>query len=246
MKRIIIAILMVLATMLCLDCVAETYVIAVGINRYKSAATLRVSEKDAKDFAALVRQFPGTHVTTVTGRYATRANLGAIIGRECAKAKADDAIILYFSGHGNEGGICAYDSPSGLTKDLLQYKQIAGLMKKSPARRKLIIVDSCHAGSSRSTSRGKQKHTVSDPNVVLFMSSRANEFSLEAPGTGNSIFTGYLLSGLKGSADADKDRRITARELFDYVSRGVIKSSSGRQHPVMWGNFDKNFVISTY
>ena len=37
--------------------------------------------------------------------------------------------------------------------------------------------------------------------------------------------------------------RVTAKEIFVFVSDGVKKSSKNRQHPVMWGNFDDNFVL---
>ncbi|MBO5053702.1 MAG: caspase family protein [Muribaculaceae bacterium] len=246
MKRFLIALAILLASLLCLDCFADTYVIAVGINRYKSAPSLMVSEKDATDFARLIKGFPKTHVTTITGRYATRSNLVKVISREFSKAGKDDAVILYFSGHGNSGGVVAYDSGFNNGVGLLKYSEIAKLMKKSPAKRKMIIVDSCNSGSSKMTSRGKQKHRSGDPNVVLFMSSRANESSLEYPNLGNSVFTKYLISGLSGKADANKDRRVSAKEIFDYVSNNVRRISSGKQHPVMWGNFDQNFIITTY
>ena len=59
----------------------------------------------------------------------------------------------------------------------------------------------------------------------------------------NGFFTAYLERGLRGAADANKDRDITAKELFVYVSNGVQKLSKGKQHPVMWGKFDDNMSI---
>lgn len=246
-NHLLSALLILMASFLAtFDCLADTYLVAVGINRYQATTSLHVSEKDALDFSSLIKSFDKTHVTTLTGRYATRKNVANIVAREFAKAKPEDAVIFYFSGHGNDGGMMAYDSPSGRTKDMIQYRDIARLMKRSPAKRKLIIVDSCLSGSSRKTSSGKRKHNSTDPNVVMFMSSRADEKSLEAPSTGNSIFTRYLLSGLKGSADTNRDHKVTARELFDYVNTCVRRSTRDLQHPVMWGNFDSNFIISTY
>ena len=59
----------------------------------------------------------------------------------------------------------------------------------------------------------------------------------------NGYFTTYLLSGLKGDADKNKDQIITARELFDYVSVKVSQISGDRQHPVMWGKFSDNLIL---
>ena len=80
-------------------------------------------------------------------------------------------------------------------------------------------------------------------NVMLFLSSRGNEFSNERPDMKNGYFTTYLGKGLQGAADANRDRTITAKELFDYVHKGVIELSFGAQHPVMWGNFPDDMTI---
>ena len=48
---------------------------------------------------------------------------------------------------------------------------------------------------------------------------------------------------LKGGADMNLDRTVTARELFQAVSSGVILLSENKQHPVMWGNFDNNMPV---
>ncbi len=224
--------------------VADTYIVAVGINRYKNMPMLHVSEADAKDFAALCKHYPGAHVTLITGRYATTARLRKAIARRYAGTKADDMLIFYFSGHGAEDGCATFDA-SG-PGNLLSFADIARAMKRSPAKRKIIIADSCHSGASRSQSSGSRQHSSNDPDVLLFMSSRANENSQEVRGGKNSLFTHYLLRGLKGRADADSNRRITAVELFNYVSPAVAKASGNMQHPVMWGNFDRNMVLFKY
>ena len=56
----------------------------------------------------------------------------------------------------------------------------------------------------------------------------------------------YLQKGLRGNADANRDRTITAKELFDFVSEGVIKISNGKQHPVMWGKFPDNMPVMVW
>jgi len=227
---------------------ADTYVVCVGINRYKNATMLHLCEGDAKAMAAICKQLPGSHVVLITGRYATLANINKVIKAHFAKAKSpDDSLIFYFSGHGAPSGFATYDSPSTAPGDLLQFSSLAAVMKTSPARRKIIFSDSCFSGASRHrTSDGSKRHRRSDPNVILFMSSRANETSIESSALPNSIFTHHLINGLSGSADANLDHKISAREIFNYVSHRVIRDSNRRQHPVMWGNFDQNLTISTY
>ena len=61
----------------------------------------------------------------------------------------------------------------------------------------------------------------------------------------NGIFTTYLLSGLEGSADTNRDGRVTAKELFTFVSRRVRSATGNLQHPVMWGKFDSDMILTT-
>ena len=72
------------------------------------------------------------------------------------------------------------------------------------------------------------------------------EKSLETPrqtGFNNSLFTVFLERGLRGGADMNRDKVITAREIYDFVHQGVTNASGGRQHPVMWGKFDGNMAV---
>jgi hypothetical protein len=57
------------------------------------------------------------------------------------------------------------------------------------------------------------------------------------------MFTIFLERGLRGGADTNKDRRISARELYDFVHQGVIEASGSKQHPVMWGKFDNDMTV---
>lgn len=70
------------------------------------------------------------------------------------------------------------------------------------------------------------------------MSSRADEYSIEHPWVGHGFFTQALLKGLRGKADANKDKKITVRELFNYVYNDVQHSTANMeasQHPQLIG-----------
>jgi hypothetical protein len=92
--------------------------------------------------------------------------------------------------------------------------------------------------------RTSNQHSTTYPkeNVMMFLSSRNNERSQETKFR-NSLFTMFLERGLRGGADNNKDRQITAKELYDFVHDGVSKASGRKQHPVMWGKFDNNMTI---
>ena len=80
-------------------------------------------------------------------------------------------------------------------------------------------------------------------NVMMFLSSRPDEYSYERSDMRNGIFVSCLIRALKGGADKNGDRIITARELFDSVSMNVKELSKDKQHPVMWGNFGDSMPV---
>ena len=76
------------------------------------------------------------------------------------------------------------------------------------------------------------------------MSSKGEELSLEDNGLRQGVFSHYLLKGMKGGADANKDAIITVQELYDYVYRKVRDYTGNQQSPVLTGNFDKNMPVA--
>lgn len=222
--------------------VAETYVVCVGVGNYADPDTpnLTKTEQDAKAMAAFYKK--GTkNVITITGEYATKAQILKSLRSQFGRAKKGDKIVFFFSGHGFPGGFCPYDMRS--LEGGLSYGEIVDIMKDSKATDKLIFADACLSGSMRKDKKASQPDTG---NVLLFLSSRDSESSLESPYAANGFFTKNLLRGLGGGADANGDRAITASELFKFVSNGVKKDTDDRQHPVMWGKFPDDLVIVKY
>jgi len=113
-------------------------------------------------------------------------------------------------------------------------------MQKCKASKKMIFADACYAGKMRSKPQLTNSYT--NQNIMLFLSSRTNELSQETRFK-NSLFTIFLERGLRGGADANRDRTITAKELYRFVHDGVISASNNHQHPVMWGKFNDNMPI---
>lgn len=213
---------------------AKVYLVSVGLADYPGTKNdLRISDNDAKTIAKIFNATKDADVRTLTNEEATRSALLSTMQTSFAEANDNDAVILYFSGHGAPGALACYDG-------LLTYQHIFSKMKACKASRKIILVDACFSGKMRTTRQQSSHYT--NQNVMLFLSSRTTEKSLETDFK-NSLFTIFLERGLRGGADVNKDRHITARELYDFVHQGVIKASKNRQHPVMWGKFDNNMTI---
>lgn len=159
-----------------------------------------------------------------------------------SKAGTNDIVVFFYSGHGYSGGFCAYDGDLG-------YDVIRKAMAKSKCKNKMIFADACFSGTIRTNSSTPSSTAISaakKSNVMLFLSSRSNETSIERRDMKNGFFTTYLQKGLRGGADVNKDRVITAKELYNYVHDNVVKLSNEKQHPVMWGKFPDNMPVMSW
>lgn len=228
------SILIVLLLICCLQLQAKVYLVSVGIADYPGKENdLRISDNDAKTIAKVFQATKDASVNVLVNEEATQSALLSTMHTTFEDADYNDAVILYFSGHGTPGALVCHDG-------LLTYQHILKMLKGCKATRKIIIADACYAGKMRTTRQ--QTDSYNNQNVMLFLSSRTNETSQETQYK-NSLFTIFLERGLRGGADKDKNRQITARELFDFVHKGVIEASGNKQHPVMWGKFDNNMTV---
>ena len=200
MKQIWLIIFLFLASITHLQ--AKVYVLCVGIADYPGTEhDLRISDNDAKTIAKVFMATKDASVKVLTNEDATQSALLSTVHTLFEDAQSDDAVILYFSGHGSPGALVCHDG-------LLTYQHIFKMLKGCKASRKVIIADACYSGKMRTTRQ--QTDSYNNQNVMLFLSSRTNEVSRESRYK-NSLFTIFLERGLRGGADTNRDRYITAR-----------------------------------
>ena len=237
MKRISICILFLACV---LNIQAKNYVVCIGIADYPGTSSdLNLSASAAITMKELYEKNGNAEVVVYTNEQAKISIIKNAINELFSKASATDAITFFFSGHGVPGCFICFDG-------VLKYKELTSIMSKSLANTKMVFADACFAGKARQGDSVDDRGNKAD-NVLFFLSSRSDETSAERKfGWKNSLFTGYLERGLRGGADINKDRTITARELFLFVSKGVAEQSRQKQHPVMWGKFDDNMPIMSW
>lgn len=238
MKKLFLLALMIVTLSLGLS--AKTYLLTVGISNYKGEQQdLRLPAKDAALIKKLYNTVGDCEIKFLWDKNATSQNITKEMKKLFAKAGGNDCIVLFFSGHGSEAGLLTHE------KKTVTYATIREIFASSKAKNKIIFADACHSGKLRSESinDGLTRISNTHDNYMMFLSSRHNETSIESRFLANGMFTSALVKGLRGAADNNNDRVITARETFDYVSETVKKLSSDTQHPVMYGNFSEDMVI---
>lgn len=216
---------------------AKTYLVAVGVSDYPGTdKDLRLPANDAATVQYIYSKNSNAESVLLTNSNATKSAVLSKLRLTFAKASENDIIVFFFSGHGSKGAFCAYDAQ-------IPYSEIRQAMASSKAKNKMIFADACFSGKMRQGRKNTAEQSFNNYNIMLFLSSRGNETSIERRDMKNGFFTSCLQKGLRGGADANKDRTITARELFNYVSTNVKTLSSDKQHPVMWGKFSDNMTV---
>lgn len=224
----------------------KTYVVSVGLGNYKYpdiAPSLPCSLSDAKTISSFFHDYNGANVFMLLNQNATRDHILKVLEKEFSKSGPNDEIIFTFSGHGIPGGLTCWETCDA--NSIITFNEIQDIMKRSKARRKIILAMACYSGglSMPDSFNQSYRNRTEKTSVMIFTSSRPDEVSWESSMMKNSFFTDRLLSGLKGAADINEDKKVTARELFNYVSLGVAKDTGNRQHPQMWGSFDDSMVV---
>jgi uncharacterized caspase-like protein len=208
-------------------------------------------------------------LTDKTERKPTLRNLRWALGTFLARsAGKDDTVLIYFAGHGapevdprgNErDGLAKYlipadADPDDLYASALPMDELHTIFGRIEADRVEVFVDACYSGAAGGRTfakKGFRDIAVVDDSFLerltrgkgraIITASRASELSMELPELGHGIFTYYLVRGLQGAADLDRDGVVTLQELYQYLEREVTQKSraaGGNQHPVMKGELE--------
>jgi len=229
----------------------EKYAVVVGCADYQmQGLDLRYSDDDAYRYYAWLMScdggsVPADHIAILVDEAATKQNILNTMNDVYSKAGPDDMLIFYFSGHGSEGAFCPVDITNQYGS-LLSHDEVKGVFKMHQAKYKICFADACFSGSifegtpdCTSTSSSNQ-----ETSVVIMMSSASTETSQENPKIRQGAFTYYLLKGLKGSADRNKDGTITLEELFPYVKANVMNFTNNGQTPFIEGKASRDMPIA--
>lgn len=216
--------------------------LVVGINYYAQGNALYGCVDDAHSVkAALERHGDGGinfDVNLLTGTGPTdvvdKSQLKDVIV-ELFKDDSETA-LFYFAGHGHfdsaAGYILACDARRG--DDGVTLDEILTLANKSPARNKVIVLDSCHSGLAGSPPSLGHSAVLSEGLTILTASTK-DQYATEVNGHG--VFTTLFVDALNGAA-ADLRGEITPGSVYAHVDQSL---GSWEQRPVFKTNV-KSFV----
>ena len=241
----------------------NTYAVVVGVADYKNYTPddgdLNYTINDATSFAAFLKSkkggsVPASNIILLTNAQASKANIVAKAKALFMKAKRNDRVIFYFSGHGGKGCFAPYDS--GDMGGMLYFDEIKSIFRCAKCNTKLLLADACFSGSMKiglssnkelKKSLEKSIKTISNMNIAVMMSCQGDETSIESSEWGNGLFTYYLMKGLGGDANRDGNQFVTIQELYYYVYHKVQNKAASRGHKQtseLFGKFDLRLIVA--
>lgn len=178
-----------------------------------------------------------------------------------SRVKSTTDVYVYYSGHGLPAadGQSLYILPQRADRDLIedtaiQLSKINTALQAANPRSVTIFIDACYSGQSRSgetlvaSARPvtlKSDKRLFPDNFTVITASQADQISSSSPDLKHGIFSYYLMKGMEGDADANKDGRITLGEMHAYLVENVGRQAgmmSRKQEPQLIGDAGRLLV----
>jgi formylglycine-generating enzyme required for sulfatase activity/uncharacterized caspase-like protein len=201
------------------------HALVIGNNNYAALPRLKTAEADAREVAAILKEFYGFETRLLLN--ATRQQIVSALFSYRQTLKPDDNLLVYYAGHGinDKEADKAYWLPVDATRDddsnWISADDITTRLRAIPARHVLVIADSCYSGTlTRGLGEALPPPNAREQFIQRMMAGRSrtlmasggDEPVADGGGGRHSVFANALLKGLRGM---DKGM-FTAAELFRY------------------------------
>jgi hypothetical protein len=178
-----------------------------------------------------------------------------------SRVRASTDVYVYYSGHGlpTADGKGLYLLPLRAHRDFIDktaitQAEINAAIQAAKPKSVTVFLDSCYSGQSRSgetliTSARpvamKAEQQLFPENFTVITASQSDQISSSSPDLKHGIFSYYLMRGMEGDADANKDGRITAGEMQAYLAENVARQAGMQnrvQQPQLIGDANRVLV----
>jgi len=220
--------------------------IIIGIQDYRRVPKAEFANNDARMFYDYVIRGLGVRPENVKLLLDQEADdveiLGAFKNWLPLKArKGQTDVYVFFSGHGlpSDDGSNLYMLPHGVDKQFLdrtaikQSELIASLQAVSP-RSVTMFMDACYSGQIRTGETllvsarpiSIQSKASSFPaNFNVISASAPDQLASSSPDLKHGVFSYFLMKGMQGEADENRDGNITMAEMQSYLKEYVGKKA---------------------
>ncbi len=241
----------------------DSVAIIIGIQNYKRVPKADFANNDAKEFYEYAIRGLGIKPENIKLLLDEEADEIEIVKAfqnwlplQVTKNKTD--VYVFYSGHGlpSEDGQSLYFLPYGVDKQFLSrtavgQKEVVSALVASKPKSVTMFIDACYSGQTRGgetlLASAKPIALKTDTNLfptnfTVISASANDQISSSSPELKHGIFSFYLMKGMEGDADGNKDGKITAGEMQEYLSDKVSRqamSMSRKQDTQLVGDANK-------
>jgi len=245
----------------------DAVAIIIGIEKYKRIAKADFANADALDFYDYATRALGILPENIKLLVDDAADDVEILSAfknwlplKTRKNKTD--VFIFYSGHGlpSEDGKSLYLMPFSVDKNFISrtaisQQEIISSLQFAMPKSVTMFIDSCYSGQTRTgdtllaSARPislKADQNAYPANFTVISASAPDQISSSSPDLKHGIFSYYLMKGMEGDADINKDGKITVGEiqsyLADMVPRQAIKMNR-KQEPQLVGDPDRVLFV---
>ena len=226
----------------------DAVAVIIGISNYKSLPKAEFAKDDAQVFYDYAIRALGVRPGNIKLLMDEQADAEEIYSAFKtwlpARVKSTTDVYVFYSGHGlpTQDGSGLYWLPQRANRDVISktailLQDINSDIQASKPKSVTIFMDACYSGQARggetlvASARPialKSQPTTFPSNFTVISASQADQISSSSPELQHGIFSYYLMRGMEGEADLNKDGKIILDEIQKYLSENV-----GRQARIM-------------
>ncbi len=178
-----------------------------------------------------------------------------------SRVKSTTDVYVYYSGHGlpTQDGQGLYLLPPRADREVIDdtaipSSKINAALQLAKPRSVTIFMDACYSGQARSgetlvaSARPislRTENRLFPDGFTVITASQHDQISSSSPDLQHGIFSYYLMRGMEGDADANKDGKITLGEMQAYLLENVGRQAammSRKQEPQLIGDVNRILV----
>ncbi len=242
------------------------YLLAIGVNQYENSQfNLRFAVADATDFAAELQQqqeklkrYERVEIISLNDRQATKAGILKALTDIATKTQPEDAVVVYFAGHGtavqNQFYLIPHDlgyrgARNQVTEASLKLvlsrsisdRELERAFEAINANQLLLVIDACNSGQALEADEKRRGPMNSkglaqlayEKGMYVLTASQSYQAAIEPEDLKHGLLTYTLIEeGLKRSAadSGPKDGTIVLREWLNYAAERVPQLQRERMH----------------
>jgi hypothetical protein len=243
----------------------DAVAIIIGIADYKNLPKAEFAGDDARMFYDYAVRALGVKPENIRLLVDSEADEVAILRAFRtwlpSRVRATTDVYVFYSGHGYpaQDGAGVYLLPPRADRDFISRTAIqlqelnADLLAAKP-KSVTVFMDACYSGQARTgelliagarpVSLRTENRLFPDSFTVV-SASRHDQISSSSPDLQHGIFSYYLMRGMEGDADSNRDGKITLGELQGYLAENVPRQAATmnrRQDPQLFGDANRVLV----